>query len=95
MTIIYADLALLPGGWGKNVCVALGDDGCISEVKSSDTCTGADTERDVGDIVDDITTTTTNKHTNSSISNIRSTLIPSGHHHHLPYGQIIRNFMKF
>ena len=33
MTIIYADLALLPGGWGKNVCVALGDDGCISEVK--------------------------------------------------------------
>ena len=43
MTIIYADLALLPGGWGKNVCVALGDDGCISEVKFSDTCTGADT----------------------------------------------------
>lgn len=41
MTIIHADLALLPGGWSKNVCVALGDDGCISAVNSADARTVA------------------------------------------------------
>jgi len=42
MTTIQADIALLPGGWIHNVCVALADDGRISSVIPVDDKSGAD-----------------------------------------------------